>query len=74
MVTTGGIMRIVKTSDIERRVRTADRRWQNASPACPFRDSNGFRVMNDRRKLPDRRIGNIQVEWVEEIELATRLK
>lgn len=67
-------MRIVKTSNVERRVRTADRRWVSASPACPFRDSNGSRVVNDRRLRPDRRIGNIQVEWGEEIELATRLK
>jgi len=67
-------MRIVKTSEVERRVRTADRRWKRAAPACPFRDSNGLRVMNDRRTRPDRRIGNIQVEWGEEIELASRLK
>lgn len=67
-------MKIVKTGDVERRLRTADRRWKSAAPACPFRDSNGFRVVNDRRTLPDRRIGNIQVEWGEEIELATRRK
>jgi hypothetical protein len=67
-------MSIVNTSTVERRVRTIDRRRKNTSPAYPFRDSNGIKVTVDRRTLPDRRIGNIQVEWGEEIELATRLK
>jgi hypothetical protein len=32
-------------------------------PATPFFDSAGIRVTADRRRIPDRRVGNIQVEW-----------
>lgn len=67
-------MRMVRTSADERRVRTADRRRHVAEPLYPFRDSHGVMVVVGRRTLPDRRIGNIQVEWGEEIELATRVK
>jgi hypothetical protein len=40
-------------------------------PAVPFRDSNGLTIHEDRRKTPDRRLNNIQAEWVNELLLSS---
>ena len=43
-----------------------DRRQNNAMPRVPFKDSNGTTITESRRKIPDRRINNIQTEWIDE--------
>lgn len=40
-------------------------------PAVPFRDSHGFTIREDRRRTPDRRLNNIQAEWVDELLLSS---
>ncbi len=40
-----------------------DRRSWQSMPAVPFVDSNGQVVLEDRRKIADRRLDNIEVEW-----------
>ena len=40
-------------------------------PAVPFRDCNGLTIFEDRRKRPDRRLNNIQAEWVNELLLGS---
>jgi hypothetical protein len=44
-----------------------ERRQYTAMPRFPFKDSNGATIKECRRKIPDRRTGNIQVEWINEI-------
>lgn len=44
-----------------------DRRSNRAGLRFPFRDSDGELVREDRRKLPDRRLAGIEVEWLEMI-------
>jgi len=48
-----------------------DRRRGTNMPAVPFRDSNGLTIHEDRRKTPDRRLNNIQAEWVDELLLSS---
>jgi hypothetical protein len=48
------------------RFQFGDRRQNEVMPRVPFKDSNGATIMECRRKIPDRRIGNIQVEWIDE--------
>jgi hypothetical protein len=67
-------MKTINTRSIERRKRVTDRRRKSTAPDYPFMDSNGVKVMSDRRTMPDRRVSNIQVEWGEEIELTTTQK
>ena len=43
----------------------SDRRCRTTARRYPFRDSNGDLVRQDRRKLPDRRLDGIEVEWLE---------
>ena len=52
-----------------RRVAIRDRRQAGRMPKIPFKDSNGVTVRECRRKIPDRRVGNIQAEWIDEIVL-----
>ena len=48
-----------------------DRRRLLGKQSLPFRDSNGKRVLEDRRKQPDRRMNGIdEAEWLEMIEQA----
>lgn len=47
-----------------RRSEFSNRRQKHVMPRTPFKDSNGATIKECRRKLPDRRIGNIQVEWI----------
>jgi hypothetical protein len=51
---------------MKNRFRLGDRRLDMAMPKIPFKDSNGATVKECRRKIPDRRLGNIQVEWIDE--------
>jgi len=48
-----------------------DRRRTATMPAVPFRDCNGLTIFEDRRKRPDRRLNNIQAEWVNELLLGS---
>jgi hypothetical protein len=50
-----------------KRLQSADRRQYGAMPELPFKDSNGARVMEDRRRIPDRRLDNIHADWFDEI-------
>jgi len=34
-------------------------------PRVPFKDSDGRTIKESRRKIPDRRAGNIQVAWTD---------
>jgi carbon storage regulator len=47
-----------------RRLQFSNRRQNNVMPRVPFKDSNGATITESRRKIPDRRIGNIQAEWI----------
>ena len=49
----------------------SDRRRGVNMPAVPFRDSQGATITADRRKMPDRRLNNIQAEWVNELLLSS---
>ena len=46
-----------------RRTRQDRRSWSN-SIFAPFIDADGTMVTTDRRRTPDRRINNIEVEWI----------
>lgn len=50
-----------------KRSQISERRQYTVMPRVPFKDSNGATIKECRRKIPDRRIGNIQVEWINEI-------
>ena len=49
-----------------KRLRVRDRRREDI-PKVLVKDSNGLTINKSRRKLPDRRIDNIVVEWIDEI-------
>ena len=51
---------------INKRFWLGDRRQNNVMPNVPFKDSKGSTIKESRRRIPDRRIANIQVEWVDE--------
>jgi len=42
-----------------------NRRHDCGMPKVPFKDSHGATIKECRRKIPDRRINNIQVEWLD---------
>jgi len=44
-----------------------DRRQNKNTPSFPFKDGNGPTTSECRRKIPERRINAIQVEWIEEV-------
>ena len=46
-----------------------DRRSWKPTPAVPFKDQHGSLVTKDRRKLPERRLSNIEVAVEEEEQL-----
>jgi len=50
-----------------KRFQFGDRRENSAMPRVPFKDSSGAIIKECRRKIPDRRVSNIQSEWVDEI-------
>lgn len=43
-----------------------DRRGWHAMPGLPFIDGGGVVVTKDRRRVPERRISNIDVRWSSE--------
>jgi hypothetical protein len=47
------------------RVTSGDRRKGKPMPSVPFKDSEGATITESRRKIPDRRAGNIQVKWTD---------
>ena len=48
-----------------RRAEPGKRRQREGMPRVPFIVSMGVTIYEDRRKIPDRRIGNIQAQWVD---------
>ncbi len=52
---------------INKRLQFGDRRENKDMHRVPVKDSNGISIMECRRKFPDRRIGNIQAEWIDEV-------
>jgi len=54
-----------------RNFQVCDRRRSAAVPAIPFRDSKGLIIVEDRRKMPDRRLNTVQAEWVNEFLLGS---
>ena len=51
----------------DKRTLFRERRHNENMLGVPFKDSHGATIKECRRKIPDRRIGNIQAEWVDEI-------
>ena len=50
-----------------KRFQFGDRRENSDMLPVPFKDSHGATIKECRRKIPDRRIGNIQAEWINKI-------
>lgn len=48
-----------------------DRRVSEVAAKFPLIDSNGIYVVKDRRRIPDRRLNDIVVEWVTDVERLT---
>ena len=53
-----------------KRFQFGDRRQDVDMPRVPFKDSNGATIKTNRRRIPDRRIGKIQAEWVPGIDIS----
>jgi hypothetical protein len=51
--------------------RGGERRKQFTTPQFPFYDTTGHMLERDRRFIPDRRLGSITVEWINEEEIIT---
>jgi hypothetical protein len=52
----------------DKRTRVGDRRQLKNMPGVPFKDSKGLIIKECRRKTPDRRTGNIHLEWISDYE------
>lgn len=50
----------------DKRSEFSNRRHKADMPRVPFKDSNGATITECRRKIADRRIANIQSEWIDE--------
>ena len=50
---------------INKRSEFGERRQDKEMLRVPFKDSYGATIKGCRRKTPDRRIGNIQAEWLD---------
>jgi len=50
----------------DKRIRPDDRRNSLETPEFPLQDSHGELIKQDRRKMPDRRLNNIEVEEIEQ--------
>jgi hypothetical protein len=48
------------------RRRNDDRRQNSDMPSFPFKDSSGATIRECRRKIPDRRINDLQVKRIDE--------
>jgi hypothetical protein len=44
-----------------------ERRQDKDMPRVPFKDSHGATIKECRRKIPGRRMNNIQGEWIDEL-------
>ena len=64
-VTATGYTKAGKTLK-DKRSQTRERRNYGQIKAFPLQDSDSQIVLADRRRVPDRRIRNIEVDWVEE--------
>ena len=53
----------------EKRIQPGDRRQYEKMRETPFTDSDDLTVITDRRIVPDRRINDICVEWVDDEDL-----
>jgi hypothetical protein len=49
-----------------KRFQLCDRRQNNEMPRFPLKDSNGKLILVCRRRIPDRRLHNIEAEWIDE--------
>gem|GEM_PF-1344197 len=49
----------------DKRNSVEDRRQYMDTPKALIKDNYGVTITDDRRNMPDRRINNIEVEWVE---------
>ena len=49
-----------------KRFQSGDRRQSDDKPRAPFKDSNGKLILVCRRRIPDRRLHNIEAEWIDE--------
>jgi len=47
--------------------RIGERRCHREKTGFPLTDSEGVLVLADRRSQPDRRLGNIEAEWIDNI-------
>ncbi len=56
---------------LNRNFHASDRRRADSMPTVPFVDSRGLTIYEDRRKQPERRLNNIQAEWVDELLLSS---
>ena len=52
----------------DKRTRIGDRRQRKDITRGPFKDSKGATIKECRRKTPDRRTGNIHLEWISDYE------
>ena len=53
-----------------KRFQFGDRRQNVDMPRVPFKNSNGATINECRRKIPDRRINDLQAEWVPGIDIS----
>ena len=51
---------------INKRSQHDNRRQNDDMLKVPFKDGNRSTIKECRRRIPDRRIANIQVEWIDE--------
>lgn len=56
--------KIVDEQNTISRRKSSDRRTFQPSPPFPFEDCSGTLVTQERRFTPDRRVNNIEVEWM----------
>ena len=50
-----------------KRFQLCDRRQDMGISRVPLKDSKGETIRECRRMIPDRRIGSIQAEWIDEV-------
>ena len=48
-----------------RRLQFSDRRYKEDMSKVPFKDGNGATIHESRRRIPDRRIANLQSDWID---------
>ena len=58
----------------DRRSRHDDRRQNNDILKFPFKDSNGTTVRKCRRRIPDRRLSNIEAVWLYDLVIGKSYK